>query len=98
MGYPQPTILEAFSPSAYKFFGAPTLTFRQSFFFILPLVALCSAAQTSRWSEQKANDWYAQQPWLVGSNYIPKSAINELEMWQQDPLDPPQITHKLGWA
>ena len=72
---------------------------RPSFlFFIIPIIALCSAAQTSRWSEQKANDWYAQQPWLVGSNYIPKSAINELEMWQESTFDPEQIDKELGWA
>lgn len=55
-------------------------------------------AQTNRWTEQKANEWYAQQPWLVGSNYIPKSAINELEMWQADTFDPDQIEKELGWA
>jgi len=55
-------------------------------------------AQTAHWSEQRANDWYAQQPWLVGSNYIPKSAINELEMWQADTFDPDQIDRELGWA
>jgi hypothetical protein len=55
-------------------------------------------AQTARWSEQKANEWYAQQPWLVGSNYIPKSAINELEMWQEATFDPAQIDRELGWA
>lgn len=67
---------------------------------ILAVLTLCSAAsaQTSRWSEQKANDWYAHQPWLVGSNYIPKSAINELEMWQEATFDPDQIDKELGWA
>jgi len=25
-----------------------------------------ASAQTARWTEQKANDWYAEQPWLVG--------------------------------
>src|SRR5256885_17195745 len=55
-------------------------------------------SETERWSEQKANDWYAQQPWLVGSNYIPRSAINELEMWQQATFDPAQIDKELGWA
>jgi hypothetical protein len=94
-----PPSLEAFSPSAYKWFGDLTLKLRPSFFlFLIPLVALCSAAQTPRWSEQKANDWYAQQPWLVGSNYIPKSAINELEMWQESTFDPEQIDKELGWA
>ena len=62
------------------------------------LLTLSAAAQTPRWSEQKANDWYAQQPWLVGSNYIPKSAINELEMWQEATFDPTEIDKELGWA
>ena len=70
-------------------------------FTLLSILLLCAAVahpQTSRWSEQKATDWYAQQPWLVGSNYIPKSAINELEMWQQATFDPAQIDKELGWA
>ena len=37
-----------------------------------------------RWSQKRANDWYESQPWLVGSNFIPSTAINELEMWQAD--------------
>src|SRR5579872_4836766 len=62
------------------------------------LLVITAAAQTPRWTEQKANEWYAQQPWLVGSNYIPKSAINELEMWQADTFDPTEIDTELGWA
>ena len=65
-------------------------------FFSL-LFATCCFSQ-SRWSEQRANDWYAQQPWLVGSNYIPATAINELEMWQADTFDPQRIDLELGWA
>src|ERR1700746_57067 len=41
-----------------------------------------SAQHAERWSEKQAAEWYAKQPWLVGSNYIPATAINELEMWQ----------------
>ena len=41
-----------------------------------------SQAPAGRWSEAEASEWYAKQPWLVGSNYIPANAINELEMWQ----------------
>ncbi len=55
-------------------------------------------AQGSRWTEEKANQWYAQQPWLVGSNYIPRSAINELEMWQEATFNPKEIDQELGWA
>ena len=67
--------------------------------FALALLFVHSAAaQNSRWSEPKANEWYSHQPWLVGSNYIPKSAINELEMWQADTFDPTEIDKELGWA
>jgi len=51
-----------------------------------------------RWTEKSAAEWYARQPWLVGSNYIPASAINELEMWQADTFDPRRIDLELGWA
>jgi hypothetical protein len=51
-----------------------------------------------RWTELQANDWYAHQPWLVGSNYIPATAINELEMWQAETFDPRRIDLELGWA
>ena len=57
-----------------------------------------SRAPASRWTEKAANDWYAKQPWLVGSNYIPATAINELEMWQADTFDPQRIDKELGWA
>lgn len=70
-----------------------------SIIFVLSLLFLSAAvAETTRWPEQKANDWYAQQPWLVGSNYIPKDAINELEMWQEATFDPAEIDKELGWA
>src|SRR5215467_1562876 len=55
-------------------------------------------APPGRWSEAKANEWYAKQPWLVGSNYIPATAINELEMWQAETFDPATIDKELGWA
>src|SRR5438094_7383813 len=64
-------------------------------------VCLCTSrgwAQTARWPEQKASAWYARQPWLVGSNYVPRSAINQLEMWQEATFDPVQIDKELAWA
>jgi hypothetical protein len=64
----------------------------------LPLWLSAAHAQTPRWSEQKANEWYSQQPWLVGSNFIPANAINELEMWQAETFDPAEIDKELGWA
>lgn len=57
-----------------------------------------ASAQNARWTEKRANDWYKEQPWLVGSNYNPATAINELEMWQADTFDPQTIDKELGWA
>jgi hypothetical protein len=67
-------------------------TFVTSVLFAIVFFSTAAHTQTARWSEQKATDWYAQQPWLVGSNYVPKSAINELEMWQEATFDPAQST------
>ncbi len=51
-----------------------------------------------RWSSKQANEWYARQPWLVGCNFIPSTAINQLEMWQAETFDPATIDRELSWA
>ena len=51
-----------------------------------------------RWTEARANTWYSQQPWPVGANFLPSTAINELEMWQAESFDPATIDRELGWA
>ena len=51
-----------------------------------------------RWTKEKAAAWYKDEPWLVGCNYIPSTAINQLEMWQKDTWDPKTIDRELGWA
>ena len=56
------------------------------------------ALARERWSPEKANAWYEKQPWLVGCNFIPSTAINQLEMWQADTFDPETIDRELGWA
>jgi hypothetical protein len=57
-------------------------------------------AQTARdiWSVEKANEWYAKWDWLRGSDFIPSTAINQLEMWQEDTFDPATIDRELGFA
>jgi len=75
-----------------------TRRFLQSIFVIIFLCSFEVAAQSQKWSEQKANDWYKSQPWLIGSNYVPATAINELEMWQAETFDPKRIDLELGWA
>jgi hypothetical protein len=71
--------------------------------YITPALALLllpswTLGQAQRWSEAQANAWYAQQPWLVGSDYVPANAINQLEMWQAETFDPKQIDKELTWA
>ncbi|RYZ27171.1 MAG: 1,4-beta-xylanase [Chitinophagaceae bacterium] len=51
-----------------------------------------------RWSRERAEDWMKQNSWLVGCNYIPSNAINQLEMWQEDTFSPALIDKELGWA
>jgi len=50
------------------------------------------------WSTAKAKKWYHEQPWLVGCNFIPSTAINQLEMWQQGSFDTATINRELKWA
>jgi Glycosyl hydrolase family 10 len=62
------------------------------------VVSAVAQAPRQRWTEGKANDWYRNQPWLVGSNFLPASAINQLEMWQAETFDAQEIDKELGWA
>ena len=56
------------------------------------------ATLPGRWTVEKAKAWYDQQTWLIGCNYIPASAINQLEMWQADTFAPETIAKELDWA
>jgi hypothetical protein len=59
------------------------------------------AAETSQnhpWPAAVARAWYNKQPWLLGVNYIPSTAINTTEMWQKDTFDPKTIDKELKAA
>lgn len=71
---------------------------RKTLHVLVLLLLLCSLANAQRWTEAQANEWYKNQPYLVGANYVPASAINQLEMWQADTFDPKRIDLELGWA
>jgi hypothetical protein len=60
------------------------------------IAAIASAAE--RWTPQQAQEWYGAQPWLIGCNFAPSTAINQLEMWQADTFDPETIDRELGWG
>ena len=50
------------------------------------------------WTVEQANKWYEQWGWLRGSDFIPSTAINQLEMWQKETFDPTTIDRELGYA
>jgi hypothetical protein len=62
------------------------------------LVPTSRAAGVERWSSARARAWYSAQRWILGSDYIPSDAVNELEMWQAATFDPRRIDVELGWA
>ncbi len=68
------------------------------FLAALVLPAFCADNAGQRWSTEKANNWGEKTGWLVGCNFIPSTAINELEMWQADTYDPATIDRELGYA
>lgn len=51
-----------------------------------------------RWTVEQADRWYAALPWLVGCNFTPSYAINQLEFWQPETFDLEAIDRELEWA
>ncbi|MCS5636119.1 MAG: 1,4-beta-xylanase, partial [Myxococcota bacterium] len=51
-----------------------------------------------RWSVARARSWWENRPLPVGCNFIPSTAINQLEMWQASTFDAPTVGRELGWA
>jgi len=51
-----------------------------------------------RWSKERAERWHNNTGWLVGCNFTPSTAGNQLEMWQAGSFDPETIQRELGWA
>jgi len=51
-----------------------------------------------QWSARKAHEWYDNNGWIAGCNYIPATAINQLEMWQAETFDLACINKELSWA
>jgi hypothetical protein len=78
-----------------KFFGKSACAYLAA---LLCAFLIDGAQAQERWTEAQANAWYAAQPWPVGADFLPSTAINELEMWQGDTFDPVTIDRELGWA
>jgi hypothetical protein len=76
---------------------------KKIFIAIITIVTLANGSVYSQaarnvWSKEQANEWYAKQGWVRGCNFIPSTAINQLEMWQKETFDPITIDRELGYA
>ncbi|MCX8473179.1 MAG: hypothetical protein ORN85_05965 [Sediminibacterium sp.] len=49
-----------------------------------------------QWSKEQAWQWYNNQPYLIGCNYTPAYACNEIEFWQQESFDTNAIEKELA--
>ncbi len=54
--------------------------------------------KSARWSPEQAWQWYLEQSWLCGFNFLPSTAVNSTEMWQAESFDSATIDRELGWA
>lgn len=68
---------------------------------LLAAIVLSSAQPAhaqARWTPERAAAWQKEKGWLAGSNFIPSTAINQLEMWQAESFDEATIDRELAWA
>lgn len=70
----------------------------RTYLFVIAFIASISVAAQNRWTKEQANAWYAGTPWIIGANFLPSTAINQLEMWQAETFDTATIDKELGWA
>ena len=62
------------------------------------VVAFAANAPRARWTPAQATAYWSKQPYAVGGNFLPRDAINQLEMFQAATFDPAEIDTEFGWA
>jgi FecR protein len=66
---------------------------------ITPGVPLRAAGSDGgRWDKQRIWSWYESIGTVKGVNYVPRTAVNSVEMWMGDSFDPETIDEELNWA
>ena len=65
--------------------------------FVLLLTG-CAVSPAERWSEEKANEWYAAQDWPVGCVYMPSYSGTPVEIWGKDYFQPDVVDRELALA
>lgn len=68
-----------------------------SLFLVLSLASALSQ-KSPIWTAEMARKWYNHQAWLTGANFLPSTAVNQLEMWQAATFDTATIDRELGLA
>ena len=72
--------------------------------FTAAMLGLCCSRvpdgyeSNGRWTKEKALEWSERTGWRSGCNYLPATAINQIEMWQETTFDPKTIEKELAWA
>lgn len=77
----------------------------KNYFAILAMILIVSFGfsqekdiKKNKWSIEKAMKWYNGNRWIVGANFVPSTAINQLEMWQENTFDYTTIDRELQYA
>ena len=65
---------------------------------VIPRTARSNSNNNGVWTKKAGTHWKQNHGWLVGCNFIPSTAANQLEMWQAATFDLKTITRELGWA
>jgi hypothetical protein len=60
--------------------------------------ASTALAQSHQWTPAEANEWYARQPWIMGTNYIQSNTVNQFDMFQPQYFDADRIDLEFKWA
>ncbi|RYX81095.1 1,4-beta-xylanase [bacterium] len=69
-------------------------------FAVAPAISTGTAQARPMWTPAQAESWHKANgnQWLRGSNFLPSSAINQIEMWASESFDEPTIDRELGYA
>lgn len=77
----------------------------KKYFTILTVILIVSSGfsqkknvKNNKWNIEKATNWYNANQWIIGANFVPSTAINQLEMWQENTFDAATIDRELKYA
>jgi hypothetical protein len=70
-----------------------------AFIFVCLVGLHVTFGATSPWvKDQASGQWKSEDNWMVGANFVPSTAQNELTMFQVETFDPVTIDQELGYA